>query len=498
MLCIVSDWRPRSLGFALKNLMNSKVRSSCLPNAPHSPQNIDHKNATKMAQVQALKPWTAAPRRRYRLVDASIIDVKDGQVYQHCTIDLLNGRVHRLSKLSQGPPPGDETMKWTQGDEITINLKGKFVMPGLIDCHVHLATPPGEDGLRDTMSQDPGTSLLRQPYLANQMLRRGFTTVRDCGGAGLAIKEALAEGLIPGPRLITAGHGISQTGGHGDLRSSKDAEFQCCSGNVRGLGRIADGVEQCLHAAREELRQGADFIKIMASGGVVSPTDRLANIQYTPAEIQAFCSVAKDADTYVTAHAYTPAAIRNAITNGVMGIEHGNLLDESTAKLMAVKGAYLTPTLVTYEAMASKDFGSFLPPSIAAKNLQVLEAGLQSIKVADEAGVTMCYGTDLLGPLQTKQNDGFRLLHQAGQSPLKILQSATINAARMLRHEEQIGRIKDGYFADLIILNANPLEDIEVLCKPEKHLLAVIKDGRVVESRWSSLEKEDGRSHMIE
>jgi imidazolonepropionase-like amidohydrolase len=267
---------------------------------------------------------------------------------------------------------------------------------------------------------------------------------------------------------------------------------------VRGLGRIADGVEQCLHAAREELRQGADFIKIMASGGVVSPTDRLANVQYTPAEIQAFCSVAKDAGTYVTAHAYTPAAIRNAVTNGVLGIEHGNLIDEATAKLMAVKGAYLTPTLVTYEAMASKDFGSFLPPSIAAKNLQVLEAGLQSIKVADEAGVTMCYGTDLLGPLQTKQNDGFRLLQQAGQSPLKILQSATINAARMLRHEEQMGRIKDGYFADLLILNANPLEDIEVLCKPEKHLLAVIKDGRVVESRWSRLEKEDGRSNLIE
>ena len=110
----------------------------------------------------------------------------------------------------------------------------------------------------------------------------------------------------------------------------------------------------------------------------------------------------------------------------------------------------------------------------------------------------MCYGTDLLGPLQTKQNDGFRLLHQAGQSPLKILQSATINAAKMLRHEEQVGRIKDGYFADLLILNANPLEDIEVLCKPEKHLLAVIKDGRVVESRWNRLEKEDGRSNMIE
>jgi imidazolonepropionase-like amidohydrolase len=452
-----------------------------------------------MSQVQASKPWTTTPRKRYRLVDASIIDVKDGQVYQHCTIDLLNGRIHRLSKLSQWPSPGDEVLSWTQGDELTIiNLDGKFVMPGLIDCHVHLAAPPGEDGLRDTMSQDPDTSLLRQPYLAHQMLRRGFTTVRDCGGAGLAIKEALAEGLVPGPRLITAGHGISQTGGHGDVRSSKDDEYQCCGGNVRGLGRIADGVDQCLHAAREEIRRGADFIKIMVSGGVVSPTDRLTNLQYTPEEIQAFCKVADQSGTYVTAHAYTPAAICNAISNGVTGIEHGNLLDAPTAKLMAEKGAYLTPTLVTYQAMASQEFGSFLPPSIAAKNLQVLEAGLQSIQLAEQAGVTMCYGTDLLGPLQTKQNDGFRLLRQAGQSTLRILQSTTVNAAKMLRQEEQLGRIKEGYLADLIVLNANPLEDIEVLCKPEKHLLAVIKDGRVVESKWTKLAKEDGRSNLIE
>lgn len=452
-----------------------------------------------MSQPATLKPWMASPRRRYRLVDASLIDTKDGNVYQHCTIDLLDGRIHRLSKLDHGASGGDEHLSWTQGDEVTIiNLAGKFIMPGLIDCHVHLATPPGEEGLKDTMNQDPDTSLLRQPYLAHQMLRRGFTTVRDCGGAGLAIKEALSEGLYPGPRLFTAGHGISQTGGHGDLRGSKDAEYQCCGGNVRGLGRIADGVDQCLHAAREEIRQGADFIKIMVSGGVVSPTDRLTNLQYTPQEIQAFCKVASDSGTHVTAHAYTPAAIHNAISNGVMGIEHGNLIDEQTAKLMAEKGAFLTPTLITYQAMASQEFGNFLPPSIAAKNLQVLEAGLNSVQIADKAGVTMCYGTDLLGPLQVKQTGGFALLQQAGQSPLKILQSATINAARMLRMEEQLGRIKEGFLADLLILDANPMEDVGVLNRPEKHLLAVIKDGRVLESRWSKLTKEDGRSNLIE
>lgn len=263
--------------------------------------------SSKMASTP-LKPWTSTPRKRYRLVDASLIgtlvsiqapnaselllckhknnithkflispttlsfvlivaitDPKDGTLHTHVTIDIHNGAIHRMTKLQAHPSPGDEVLSWTQNDSALtiINLDGKFVVPGLIDCHVHLATPPGEDGLKDTMNQDPNTSLLRQPFLAHQMLTRGFTSIRDCGGAGIAMKEALAEGLYPGPRLFTSGHGISQTGGHGDLRGSKDDEYACCGGNTHGLGRIADGVEQCLHAAREELRQGADFIKIM-------------------------------------------------------------------------------------------------------------------------------------------------------------------------------------------------------------------------------------------
>ncbi|KAK4546345.1 hypothetical protein LTR36_002022 [Oleoguttula mirabilis] len=449
--------------------------------------------------ASSLKPWTSRPRKRYRLVDCTLIDPKDGQIFEHVTLDLAGGKIHRMTKLSKLPSPGDEVLSWTHGENVTIiNLEGKIVLPGLIDCHVHLSTPPGEDGLKDTMNQDHDTSLLRQPYLAHEILKRGFTSVRDCGGAGLALKEALAEGLYPGPRLFIAGHGISQTGGHGDLRSSKDAEYACCGGNTHGLGRIADGVEQCLHAARDELRKGADFIKIMVSGGVVSPTDRLTNSQYTPEEIRAFTKVASDSGTYVTAHAYTPAAIRNAVENGVGGIEHGNLIDEATAKLMAETGAFLTPTLVTYSTMASKEFGSFLPPAIAAKNLQVLDAGLKSIQIADQAGVTMCYGTDLLGPLHVKQTSEFALRKQAGLSALKVLQSATVNAARMLRQEEKLGRIKEGFLADLIVLNANPLDDIEVLDRPEKHMLAVIKGGRVLESRWSKLEVDTARMAVIE
>jgi len=221
-------------------------------------------------------------------------------------------------------------------------------------------------------------------------------------------------------------------------------------------------------------------------------------LQYSPDEIAAFTRVANDAGTYVTAHAYTPAAIRNAIENGVSGIEHGNLIDEPTAKLMAEKGVFLTPTLITYKTMASKEFGPFLPPSIAEKNMQVLMAGLKSVQIADQAGVTMCYGTDLLGPLQVKQTGEFALRKEAGLSALKILQSATVNAALRLRQEDKLGRLKEGYAADMVVLNANPLEDIEVLDRPQKHLLAVIKEGRVLESRWSRLPVDLPRSAVIE
>ncbi|KAF7194091.1 hypothetical protein HII31_04612 [Pseudocercospora fuligena] len=405
---------------------------------------------TEKMATRPLKPWTAAPRKRYRLVDAKLVDPKDGSVHENVTIDIKDGVIHRMTKLSSRPSPGDEVLSWTHNEPVDIvNLEGRYIVPGLIDCHVHLATPPGEDGLKDTMNQDPNTALLRQPYLAYEMLKRGFTSIRDCGGAGLAMKEALAEGLHPGPRLFISGHGISQTGGHGDMRSSKDEEYQCCGGNTRGLGRIADGV-------------------------------------------------ASDSQTFVTAHAYTPAAIQNAVANGVLGVEHGNLIDEPTAKLLAEKGGFLTPTLITYETMASREFGNFLPPSIAAKNAKVLEAGLASIQLADRCGVTMCFGTDLLGPLQVAQSGEFKLRKQAGLSPLKILQSATVNAARMLRQEDKLGRVKEGFAADLLILNANPLEDIEILARPEKHLLAVIKDGKVLSSRWSKLRLDVDQTALIE
>lgn len=255
---------------------------------------------------------------------------------------------------------------------------------------------------------------------------------------------------------------------------------------MKGLGRVADGITECQKAVREELRSGADFIKIMCSGGVASPTDKLESTQYTPKEIKTMTTIAANMGTYVSAHAYTPTAIKQAINNGVRAIEHGNLIDKETAELMASKGCFLTPTLVTYAVMASDEFPDFLTPENIAKNKEVLRVGLNSIKIAHEAGVTMCMGSDLLGPMGYAQSREFGLRGQVLDAKT-VLQAATINAAKLLRQEDTLGQIKVGFAADLLILNKNPLEDISVLERGEDHFLAVLKEGRVWSSRWTKL-----------
>jgi imidazolonepropionase-like amidohydrolase len=305
----------------------------------------------------------------------------------------------------------------------------------------------------------------------------------------LALKEAIQDGVFPGPRLFIAGHALSQSGGHADFRGPHDHSM-CCGGTTTGSGRICNGVAECMQAVREEIRSGSDFIKIMGSGGVSSPTDKIDHLQFTGAEIRAMAECAANANTYVTAHAYTSRAIRHCIENGARGIEHGNFLDEPTAKLMAEKGCFLTPTLVTYAEMASSRWQGYLPPESTSKNTEVLHAGLQALKIAANAGVTVCYGTDLLGPLGEAQTREFALRSEV-LTPLAVLQSATINAARLLMLPESLGQLKVGFNADVLLLAKNPLDDIKVLDDPEKNVLAVIKEGRVQKSRWKDLE-EDG------
>ena len=414
------------------------------------------------------------------------MDPVQGVILENATIHLYEGVVQSVN--------GDVAEWESDPHTTTIDLEGKFVCPGLIDCHVHLvAAPGGESGLESLKDINTSVSLLRQPLVCKAMLERGFTTVRDCGGALFPLKQAIEQGVHPGPRLFVAGHALSQTGGHGDMRGILN-EYECCGGAAQGVGRVIDGVPDCLKYAREEIREGADFLKIMGGGGVASPTDKIENIQFSDEEIKAIVTVASNAGTYVTSHSYTPKAIQQAISLGVKGIEHGNLIDETTARMMVENEVFLTPTLVTYAAMGM--FKEFLPPASAKKNEEVLKSGLHAIKVAEKAGVTICFGTDLLGDLHFAQTREFKLRRQV-QTSKNILRSATVNAARLLRQEDFLGQVAPGFAADLLVLNANPLEDITILDKPEQHILATLKDGRVLASRWSKLSIDSQKNNNI-
>ncbi|KAM6524614.1 hypothetical protein FALCPG4_010223 [Fusarium falciforme] len=433
----------------------------------------------KSPSPQFIKPWlpkSSPPSFVFK--NATIIDPVTGTSTASQYIFTQNGTIAAITS--------DDTTLPAEASEATIiDVAGKYICPGLIDAHVHIAAAPGDSDFSKVMSTPEHVSMLRMTYVCRDILARGFTTVRDCGGAPYALKQATEEWLVPGPRLYISGHALSQTGGHGDFRSCHD-HAQCVSGFVSGLGRVCDGVSACLATARDEIRRGADFIKIMGSGGVVSPTDRLEGKQFSPEEIRAVVLAASNHGTYVTCHAYSPDSIRIAIENGVKGIEHGNLIDEPTAKLMAEKGCFLTPTLVTYQTLADPALPQFLNEDSQAKNKKVLAMGINALKIAKKAGLTLCYGSDLLGPLGIYQTREFSIRSEA-LSNLDILQSATINPARMLGETNTLGQVKTGFKADLLILNSNPLDDITVFERQQQELVAVIKDGRVCLSRTPQL-----------
>src|SRR5574340_1099679 len=272
-----------------------------------------------------------------------------------------------------------------------VALDGRTLMPGLIDAHIHIVLAEVNLAL---LSDVPLTLLAAKGSVAmRSMLMRGFTTLRDMGGADWGMKSARDTGLFVGPRLFISGQPISQSGGHGDFRRRTETRFicPCCSGRS-WTARVADGVPEVIQAVRDELRKGADQIKIMVSGGVASQLDPLESVQYRMDEIEAAVEEATRWGTYVAAHAYSTEAIARAVRGGVRTIEHGNLIDVPTARLMAERGAYLVPTLVAYDSLQKRgpDYG--LTRYSLAKNEIVLEAGLRSLDLCRAENVKIGFG----------------------------------------------------------------------------------------------------------
>jgi imidazolonepropionase-like amidohydrolase len=357
-----------------------------------------------------------------------------------------------------------------------IDLAGRTLMPGLIDAHVHVYSihlnSAQEAGMPHTLMMAHAIHRVRA------MLMRGFTTVRDVAGGDWGIKVATEAGLVDGPRLFVSGRALSQTGGHGDHRHRTDETLPCACTSARDMmTRLADGPDDVRYKVREELRKGADHIKIMVSGGVGSPHDKLDNTQYSMDEIRVAVEEAAARGTYVAAHSYTSKSTRRAVECGVRTIEHGNFVDLETARFMAEKGAFMVPTLICYRESADNADEYGLRAEVKQKLAEVNAAGLTMLEVCRDAGVTMGFGTDLMGEMIAAQSKEFALRANI-LKPMDIIKSATSVNAEILGQTGKLGCIAPGALADLLVVDGDPVARIELLEERHNAVQAIMKDGR--------------------
>ncbi|MHB1597026.1 MAG: metal-dependent hydrolase family protein [Streptosporangiaceae bacterium] len=346
-----------------------------------------------------------------------------------------------------------------------IDLPGATLLPGLIDAHVHAAAVRADiqDQHRDLFDSELAVLTARS---LTEMLDRGFTTVRDAGGADAGFRRLIERGDLAGPRLLVSGRPLTQTGGHGDSRRATESHDVAACPRTQGMTHaVADGLDAVRRAAREELRRGADQIKVMAGGGVMSPTDRLESVQYSLEELAAAVGAAAASGTYVLAHAYTPEAIEVCVAAGVRSIEHGNLLNERVARLMAQAGTFLVPTLVTYEKLYEQGEELGIPQANLDKLGRIIDAGVNSLRIARAAGVQIGSGSDLLGSMRSHQGREIALQAQALGAAGAIV-AATRTNAELLGIGAETGTIEPGKAADLIAVGGDPLADPGLLADP--------------------------------
>jgi len=416
--------------------------------------------------VLALCASSSLFAQRTLIYCGKLIDPKSSQVLTEMTIIVTGNTISDIQKGYAAAAAGDKQ----------IDLKGRTVMPGLIDSHVHLELETSPNAQLKGFTLNDADIAYQSTVYAKTTLMAGFTTVRDVGGSGvnISLRNAIKKGIVVGPRVYTAGKIISSTGGHGDpthgYRKGLTAEPETTI-------TVADGKDACIKAVRQLYKEGADLVKITASGGVLSLEKDGTGPQFSEEEIRAIVETAKDYGMAVAAHAHGVEAMKRAIRAGVTSIEHGTLMDEETMKLMKEHGTWYVPTIIAGKSVAdsAQKYPTYFPAVIMGKAIAIGPVIQGTFGKAYKAGVKIAFGTDAGVYAHGKNWKEFVYMTEAGMPALEAIKCATINGAELIGVSDKVGSIEKGKLADIVAVDGDPTKDIQVM----GNMKFVMKDGVV-------------------
>jgi imidazolonepropionase-like amidohydrolase len=413
-----------------------------------------------------LLPLSAAAQKTY-LHCGRLLDVRAGKLLTEQTLVVENGRVQAVQAgYTNGSSPADKV----------IDLKNRTVLPGLIDCHVHLEGETNPNNFLQEFTQNPADVAYQAEVYARTTLRAGFTTVRDLGGSGvnISLRNAINRGMVVGPRVFTVGKAISGTGGHMDPTNGYRLDLMGVPGPADG---VVNGPDQARQAVREQYKRGADLIKIASTGGVLSVAKDGSAPQMTEEEIRAVVETAHDLGLRVACHAHGAEGMKRAVRAGVNSIEHGTFMDDDVFKLMKKNGTWYVPTIIAGKSVADSaaKHPTYYPPLVTPKALAIGPKLQGTFGRAYKSGVKIAFGTDASVYRHGVNAKEFQYMVEAGMPALEALRAATLNAAELLGQTENLGSLEPGKFADVVAVDGNPLQDIGVM----QQVRFVMKQGTV-------------------
>lgn len=395
-----------------------------------------------------------------------LLDTRTGKILNEKTIIVSGNKIREIK---------DGFVQPARSSDSLIDLKEMFLLPGLTDMHVHLENQTNPSKYLQRFTNDPADDAFNAVGFAETTLLAGFTTVRDLGGTGvnISLREAINKGKVKGPRIFTSGKSLATTGGHADPSTGMNRALARDPGPKDG---VVNSAEDARKAVRQRYKNGADLIKITATGGVLSVAKSSSNPQFTVEEIKAIVDIAKDYDFHVAAHAHGDEGMQRAIKGGVTTIEHGTLMSEETMELMKQYGTYLVPTITAGKEVAEKaEIENYYPELIVPKAKQIGPQIQNTFGKAYKKGVKIAFGTDAGVFEHGKNAKEFGYMVEAGMPALQAIQSATIVPARIFKMENELGQVAPGFFADIIAVKEDPTKNVKTL----EDVLFVMKDGKV-------------------